>query len=69
MQDFASSVVVKSSSPLSSMVRNFSDQSLSDIGDDKCFTLTKVLGYHVIYGTYSKLEDFTATMFIGHFFG
>ena len=68
MQDFASSMVVKSSSPLSSMVRNFSDQSLSDIGDDKCFTLTKVLGYHVIYGMYSKLEDFTATMFIRHFF-
>ena len=68
MQDFASSMVVKSSSPLSSMVRNFSDQSLSDIGDDKCFTLTKVLGNHVIYGMYSKLEDLTATMFIRHFF-
>ena len=57
MQDFASGMVAKAStkSPaMSSMIRNSSDLSLSDIGDDKCFNLTKALGYHVIYGK-SKL--------------
>lgn len=52
MKDFASSLVVKattSSSPKSSLLRNYSDVSLVDMGDDKCFVLTKALGYHVIY--------------------
>lgn len=53
MKDFASSLVAKtttSSSPKSSLLRNYSDVSLVDMGDDKCFALTKALGYHVIYG-------------------
>ena len=53
MKEFASSLVAKAttnSSPRSSLLRNYSDVSLSDMGDDKCFALTKALGYHVIYG-------------------
>ncbi|XP_031560816.1 glycerol-3-phosphate acyltransferase 1, mitochondrial-like isoform X2 [Actinia tenebrosa] len=52
MQEFGSTMVARSSvtsSPASSMLRNVSDLSLSDFGEDKCFSLTKVLGYHVIY--------------------
>lgn len=52
MKEFASSLVAKAttnSSPRSSLLRNYSDVSLSDMGDDKCFALTKALGYHVIY--------------------
>ena len=53
MKDFATSLVAKAtttSSPRSSLLRNYSDVSLDEMGDDKCFTLTKALGYHVVYG-------------------
>ena len=53
MKDFTNSLVAKAtttSSPKSSLLRNYSDVSLVDMGDDKCFALTKALGYHVIYG-------------------
>lgn len=53
MKDFATSLVAKAtttSSPRSSLLRNYSDVSLVDMGDDKCFTLTRALGCHVIYG-------------------
>jgi len=52
MKDFATSLVAKAtttSSPRSSLLRNYSDVSLDEMGDDKCFTLTKALGYHVVY--------------------
>ncbi|XP_020610069.1 glycerol-3-phosphate acyltransferase 1, mitochondrial-like isoform X1 [Orbicella faveolata] len=52
MKDFADNLVSKAtvtSTPRSSLLRNNSDVSLEDVGDDKCFTLTKALGYHVIY--------------------
>ena len=53
MKDFASSLVAKAtanSSSRSSLLRSYSDVSLSDMGDDKSFALTKALGYHVVYG-------------------
>ena len=53
MKDFAADLVAKAtvtSTPRSSLLRNNSDVSLDDVGDDRCFTLTKALGYHVIYG-------------------
>lgn len=52
MKDFASSLVAKATantSSRSSLLRNYSDVSLSDMGDDKSFALTKALGYHVVY--------------------
>ncbi|KAK3749037.1 hypothetical protein QZH41_018056, partial [Actinostola sp. cb2023] len=52
MQEFGSDMVARSSvtsTPASSMLRNYSDLSLSDFGEEQCFMLTKVLGYHVIY--------------------
>ncbi|KAL9984013.1 hypothetical protein ACROYT_G006267 [Oculina patagonica] len=52
MKEFATAVVAKAtatSSPRSSLLRNSSDVSLVDMGDDKCFTLTRALGYHVVY--------------------
>lgn len=55
MKDFAANLVAKAtvtSSPTSSLLRNSSDVSLVDMGDDRCFTLTKALGYHVIYGRF-----------------
>jgi len=55
MKDFADNLVSKAtvtSTPRSSLLRNNSDVSLEDVGDDKCFTLTKALGYHVIYGRF-----------------
>lgn len=53
MKDFAADLVAKAtvtSTPRSSLLRNNSDVSLDDVGDDRCFTLTKALGYHIIYG-------------------
>ena len=53
MQEFAAKALLRASditSPKSSLVRNYSEVSLSEIGDDKCFTLTKALGYHAIHG-------------------
>ena len=55
MKDFASDLVAKAavtSTPRSSLLRNNSDVSLDDVGDDRCFSLTKALGYHVIYGRF-----------------
>lgn len=55
MKDFASDLVAKAtvtSAPRSSLLRNNSDVSLDDVGDDRCFSLTKALGYHVIYGRF-----------------
>ena len=55
MKDFAVALAAKAttnSSPRSSLLRNYSDVSLVDMGDDKCFTLTKTLGYHVVYGRF-----------------
>lgn len=52
MQEFAAKALLRASdisSPKSSLVRNYSEVSLSEIGDDKCFTLTKALGYHAIH--------------------
>lgn len=51
MQEFAAKSLARASdisSPKSSLVRNHSEVSLSELGDDKCFTLTKALGYHAI---------------------
>lgn len=59
MKDFASSLVAKAtanSSSRSSLLRNYSDVSLSDMGDDKSFALTKALGYHVVYGWFMLLS-------------
>ena len=53
MQEFAAKALLRASdisSPKSSLVRNYSEVSLSEIGDDKCFNLTKALGYHAIHG-------------------
>ena len=53
MKDFASNMVAKAtvtSSSRSSILRNYSDVSLVDMGEEKTFALTKALGYHVIYG-------------------
>ena len=58
MKDFASSLVAKAtvnSSSRSSLLRNYSDVSLSDMGDDKSFALTKALGYHVVYGWFNAV--------------
>lgn len=68
MQEFGSTLVAKSSvtsSPVSSMLRNVSDLSLSDFGEDKCFSLTKVLGYHVVYGEslHPKMHHFLDGIF------
>ncbi|XP_048584853.1 glycerol-3-phosphate acyltransferase 1, mitochondrial [Nematostella vectensis] len=52
MQEFSSSMAAKASmtsTPLSSLLRNVSDVSIAAMGDDRCFLLTKALGYHVIY--------------------
>ncbi|KAK2572932.1 Glycerol-3-phosphate acyltransferase 1 [Acropora cervicornis] len=52
MKDFASNIVAKAtvtSSSRSSILRNYSDVSLVDMGEEKTFALTKALGYHVIY--------------------
>lgn len=52
LQQFAANQVAKAtmtSSPKSSMVRNYSSLSM-DLGDDNCFALTKAVGYHVLYG-------------------
>ena len=53
MKDFASNIVAKAtvtSSSRSSILRNYSDVSLVDMGEEKTFALTKALGYHVVYG-------------------
>ena len=53
MKDFASNIVAKAtvtSSSRPSILRNYSDVSLVDMGEEKTFALTKALGYHVIYG-------------------
>ena len=53
MKDFASNIVAKAtvtSSSRPSILRNYSDVSLVDMGQEKTFALTKALGYHVIYG-------------------
>ena len=55
MKEFAVDLMAKvadTSSPRSSLLRNYSDVSLNEMGDDKCFTLTKALGYHVIHGRF-----------------
>lgn len=52
MKDFASNIVAKAtvtSSSRPSILRNYSDVSLVDMGEEKTFALTKALGYHVIY--------------------
>lgn len=52
MKDFASNLVTKAavtSSSRASILRNYSDVSLVDMGDEKTYALTKALGYHVVY--------------------
>ena len=57
MKDFASNLVTKAavtSSSRASILRNYSDVSLVDMGDEKTYALTKALGYHVVYGLFSR---------------
>ena len=53
LKEFAAHVTAKmsvKSSPQSSLLRNYSDLSLTELVDDRCFALTNALGYHVVYG-------------------
>lgn len=55
MKEFATDLVAKAtatSPPRSSLLRNSSDVSLADMGDDRCFSLTRALGYHAVYGRF-----------------
>lgn len=65
MNEFAANLVAKvtaTSSPRSSLLRNSSDVSLVDMGDDKCFSLTRALGYHVVYGRFYVFLFFLSFM-------